>query len=273
MSVGAFELGGSHISVGVVENGSVGRVGRIGLEPAWGREQLLATLADAAVALRGVAAIGAAVPGPFDYDAGICTIQGLGKLEALYGADLRTELATAAQVEPAAVRFLNDAQAFVLGEAAAGAARGHRRVLGVTLGTGLGSAFLHEGVLVVDGPEVPAGGELYPVPFRGGAVEDAISGRAISARYDGRSSAAEIAARAVAGDAKAVAVYASLGADLAAFLAPWLSSFRPTRVVIGGSIARAWPLFAAALPPEAVPAARPDDAALLGAAMWASAAR
>jgi glucokinase len=44
-----------------------------------------------------------------------------------------------------AATFVNDAHAFLLGEAAVGAAAGHHRTVGITLGTRVGSAFLHEG--------------------------------------------------------------------------------------------------------------------------------
>ena len=56
-----------------------------------------------------------------------------------------------------AVQFLNDADAFALGEWWAGAAKGGRRVVAATLGTGLGSAFLADGHIVHDAPGIPAG--------------------------------------------------------------------------------------------------------------------
>ena len=70
-----------------------------------------------------------------------------------------------------------------------GAARGHDRAMGITLGTGLGSGFLAGGEIVRSGAGVPPNGDLHVVPFRGAPVEDAISGRAISARFAGRTDA------------------------------------------------------------------------------------
>src|SRR5207237_2105693 len=99
----------------------------------------LGTLVDAATSVR-ADRLGVAIPGPFDYTRGVSAIRH--KLQSLYGVDLRGELANALEIAPGAVVFLNDADAFLLGEAWAGAARGHARALGVTLGTGLGSAFL-----------------------------------------------------------------------------------------------------------------------------------
>ena len=66
--------------------------------------------------------VGVAAPGPFDYENGICMVHGLGKLEGLFNVDMRAELARAA-CRPTSIRFLNDAEAFLLGESVAGAAR------------------------------------------------------------------------------------------------------------------------------------------------------
>jgi glucokinase len=272
VSVGALELGGSHVSACVVdvETWRVSDACRLGLDPNGARAELLGAIGRAAGALTGVTRVGVATPGPFDYENGISKVHALGKLEGLFDVDLRAELTRLLRLDPIGVRFLNDAEAFLLGESSAGAARGLDRAIGITLGTGLGSAFLAEGEIVRSGEGVPPNGELHVIPFRGAPVEDTISGRAISARFDGRISAAEIAARADAGHTRAAAAFASVGADLAEFLEPWVRAFRPARVVVGGSIARAWRHFGPMLPPIATSAERLDDAALLGAAAYAA---
>lgn len=61
---------------------------------------------------------------------------------------------------PADVRFLNDADAFGLGELRAGAASGHERAVVTTLGTGVGSAFLAAGSVIDDDPSVLPEGRL-----------------------------------------------------------------------------------------------------------------
>ncbi len=261
--IGALELGGSHVSSALVEleSGRVDRLTRDSLDPDASRETLLDVLGAAADRVRDSPSIGFAVPGPFDYQRGICLIRGLAKLEGLFGVDLGAAL----EIE---AHFVNDAEAFVLGEAAAGAARGHDRALGITLGTGLGSAFLAGGELVRGGDGVPPGGDLHTVPFRGGAVEARVSARGIRANT-GRDPG-PLAVLADSGNAEAVAAYARFGADLAEFLEPWLEAFRPSVVVVGGGIAGAWRHFATELPATAVRAALPDEAALIGAAVWAS---
>jgi glucokinase len=261
VSLAALELGGSHVAAGRVdlEAGSVARR-HVALPRHASRDELLERIRAAAVAAAGAQRLGVAAPGPFDYAAGVSRLRH--KLAALYGVDLRSELASALGVAPSAIRFLNDADAFVLGEWLTGAARGADRVLGVTLGTGLGSAFLAEGALV-------AGVELYRSSFRGRPVEETISARGIG----GRVSVAELASRARGGDDDARAALERAGADLGEFLLPHVQRLHAERVVVGGSIARAWDLFSPALRarvPEAMLAANLDDAALVGAAYHAA---
>ena len=139
-------------------------------------------------------------------------------------------------------------------------------MLGITLGTGLGSAFLVRG-------ELEPTPDLYRLAFRGRPVEEAISARAISAAYDGNVRVAEVAARARRGDGRALAAFERLGNDLGEFLVPHVERFAADRVVVGGAIAGAWDLFEAALRAHvtvAVPAGNAEDAALVGAAHYAA---
>jgi glucokinase len=261
VSVAALELGGSHVAAGRVDL-DAGTVAprRVALPRQASRDELLARICGAAGAVAGARRLGVAAPGPFDYATGVPRLRH--KLAALYGVDLRSELASALGVAPSAIRFLNDADAFLLGEWLAGAARGADRVLGVTLGTGLGSAFLADGAL-------EPGVELYRSSFRGRPVEESISARGIG----GRVSVAKVASRARRGDDDARAALERAGADLGEFLLPHVRRLRAERIVVGGSIARAWDLFSPTLRarvPEAVLAANLDDAALVGAAYHAA---
>jgi glucokinase len=282
--VGALDIGGTHVTAGLVDltAGSVERGSRLRASlPAGGtRSELLETISRTAssIARPGVSRLGVAVPGPFDYSTGVSKIAH--KLQGLHGVDLRAELSgTLALTDPGAVRFLNDAEAFLLGEWWAGAARGHARAVGITLGTGLGSAFLAGGRIVHTGPGVPPGGALYVLQFRGAPVEHAISSRGLLRRYDAspgdRIDVAEVAARARANEPAARLAFEDLGRTLGAFLSPWLRAFEPDCLVVGGAIARSWDLLEDGLRAElqatgglrtVTAAEQLDDAPLLGAA-------
>jgi glucokinase len=285
-AVGALDLGGTHVAAGRVELGtaSVSAQRRIALSPDGARSELLAAILEAATAIADPAMRlwGFAAPGPFDYERGVCTIRGLHKLEALHGVDLRAALAG---VLPAAVSisFLNDAEAFLLGEWRAGAARGHARAVAVTLGTGLGSAFAADGRIISAGGSVPPEGSLHLVPYRGCAVEDTVSRRGLLARYGAAPGVgvdvADVASRARGGDTAAREAFRHVANALGEHVAPWLRAFGATCLVVGGSIARAWDLIEPALtatlaersaPCSAARAQRLEDAALIGAALHAA---
>lgn len=185
-----------------------------------------------------------AVPGPFDFAAGISLMRH--KLPYLYGVDLRGALAASFGWRPGNVRFLLDSAAFLLGEAGAGAARGVHRAVGVTLGTGVGSALAVDGRLVTEGLGVPPGGEIWNLPYEGGIVEDFVSTRAIRDGYQVRTGelreVKDLATMAAA-DAEVREVFAEFGRHLGTALSEKLASFAPEVIVLGGAISRSAQLF------------------------------
>lgn len=185
-----------------------------------------------------------AFPGPFDYETGVSRMEH--KLPYLLGVDLRTPLAQRFGFAPGRVRFLNDAVSYLLGEVGAGAAKGVPRCVGITLGTGIGSAFAVDGQIVTTGPGVPPRGEIWDLPFAGGIVEDALSTRALQNDYEKRTGTvlevSKIAA--LAGeDPHAAAVFAGFGSHLGVALRTLMATFAPQVVVLGGGIARSAHLF------------------------------
>lgn len=228
---------------------------------------------------------GVAIPGPFDYDRGVGEFTGVGKFDALNGVDLGQALVDgigAATDEQVAVRFVNDATAFGLGECASGAGRAYRRVICLTLGTGVGSAFIADGVAVSDGPTVPPNGWVYRLSWQGAPLENTVSRRAIRAAHWRRTGddldVREIAHRALDGDRVARDVIQEAMAVLGAVVRPWVRCFGATALVLGGSIAGSWELITTPLretlgdlgsQPALLPAELGDDAALIGAAAHA----
>ena len=190
------------------------------------------------------------------------------------------ELAASLGTPPSAIDFVNDADAFLIGEWWVGAAAGHRRAAGVTLGTGVGSAYLLDGRIVDTGPHVPPEGSLHLVEFRGRPAEETVSRGALLARYgEPGLDVKDVALRARAGDRRARDVFAELAGALGELAAPWLASFGATCFVVGGSISQSWDLLGpglhdglSAVPrlQTIAPAAHVEEAALLGAAYRAS---
>lgn len=278
----ALEIGGSHVTTALVDASSkVIAARREPLRPDGTADEIVDRVLRCAQAVpAGPGAWGVAVPGPFDYDHGIALFEGVGKFDALHGTDLGAILLGGLPGPPSSVTFLNDAVAFLLGEWTAGAAAGHRRAAGITLGTGVGSAFLADGRPVTDGPDVPPEGRADLLTWDDRPLEDTISSRAIRARYTGEPVAgvAEIAERARAGETAARTLLTETFTVLGRVLAPWLARFDAEVLVVGGSMAASWDLLAPPLTaglaaagphPVTLPARNPGDAALIGATVYA----
>ena len=192
-----------------------------------------------------------AFPGPFDYENGICLLRGQDKYDKLYGVDMRKELSLRLDFPAEEIRFLNDADAFAMGEMGFGEARGAARAMFICIGTGLGSGFGVDGRMAPSGtPGMPERGELYDIPFLDKRIDDYISRRGLMAlslerlgeALDGRG----LARRAEQGDPAARECWTAFGERVRDALLPWLESFRPQTLCFGGQITRSGDLF---LPP------------------------
>ncbi|GAA0609439.1 ROK family protein [Kribbella sandramycini] len=273
MDVPVLEVGGSHVTAAVVspDGWRVEVVERIDLASQQAAEQVVGQLADAARKLPGLQGLAIAIPGPFDYEAGIGWYQGQTKFDALYGFELGAALRAELGLER--LEFVNDAEAFAVGEWTAGPTRGAERCAGVTVGTGIGTAFLADGYVVRTGGTVPPGGELYRTQYDGRPLEDSISGRALLRAYFDRTGVDEpgigvkqIADRARAGDGTALDSLRAGFTVLAEALTPWIDRFAVTRTVLGGSISGAFDLVHDVFPFEVVATRDTEHAALIGAA-------
>jgi len=271
MDVAVLEIGGSHVTAAVVAPGTwdVTEVDRAELESQAAAEVVVGQLADTARKLPLANGLAIALPGPFDFGTGVAWYRGQGKFDQLYGFNLGAALSAELGIDR--LLFVNDAEAFTVGEWTAGEVRGVERCLGVTIGTGIGTAFLADGQVVREGGTVPPGGELYKTSYAGKPLEDSISARAILRRYAERTGTEapgvkEIADQARAGDSAAREVLEACFTDLAAALGPWLERFGVTRTVLGGSIAGAFDLVAPVIPFPATATKDTERSALIGAA-------
>jgi glucokinase len=191
------------------------------------------------------------MPGPFDYAQGIGRFHGVGKFDALNGVHVGAGLRARLTPPPARIAFVNDAAAFGLGEWLVGAARDATRALAITLGTGIGSAFVDDGRVVESGDRVPPDGHVYRLVVAGQPLEQLVSRRAMLARYraagGGDEDVAAIAARARAGEATARAAFVDPLKLLGRCLAPWLLRFDAPVLVVGGAMSASWELVEQAL--------------------------
>jgi len=252
-----YDVGGSHISAAVCRSHEyrLQKVVRADLpkeETSEGFVELLYSLGEKATEEPEVEGAELAMPGPFDYDRGISWMKH--KMPYLYGVNLSEALAARFGWKNSQVRFLNDAAAYLLGEVGAGAAKGVKRVVCFTLGTGVGSGFAIDGRVVTEGKGVPSGGEIWNTPYEGGIVEDQISTRALQRAYKERKGkereVASIAHYASGGEPEATAVFEEFGKKLGIAIKRLLTDFGPDVVVLGGGISRSAHLFLDAVKAE-----------------------
>jgi glucokinase len=273
----ALDVGGTSVKSGIVaaDGYVIGPAVLTPLDSLAGAEVILDALA---AIVRGhlpsaggpsLAGVAIGFPSPFDYDTGVCRIRNQNKFDALYGVNVRDALRSRVPCDLAAIVFRNDAEAAIVGDARYGAGRPYTRLIGVTLGTGLGSAFVVDGQPV----KIPEEEWLYRKPFHGVRADDWFSRRGIEARLVALGAPPDVRAAAEAartGDARIRGVFADLGGELASFLGPFVESFGAEVVLVLGRIAGAFDLFGPplgrGLPVPALAGERPSDAALLGVA-------
>lgn len=199
-------------------------------------------------------AVGFSFPGPFDYPAGICLIRGLCKYESIYGVSLREAFLSfpGQQAVSPDTRFFfqHDMKSFALGEASRSLDPETRRILCLCIGTGAGSAFLEDGKMLTEDPRIPDQGWFYPFPLRGATVDDWVSARgleklAVNAGFPAGTTGKDLSRLAAGGDETALAVWREFGSLIAEAVGPWVRSFRPDLLILGGQISRAMDYFGA----------------------------
>lgn len=180
-----------------------------------------------------------AIPAPFDYVNGVCLIEKQGKFRHLFEIDLRKELSVHLGILPSSIFFINDAEAFLLGEVEFGLGNNVNNILGLTLGSGLGSS-------IKSGNTVRDGG-LWCSPFKSGIAEDYLSSRwfvnwinqELDIQVDG---VKEIVSNPEIMK-KGSAMFDLFAKNLADFIIGQQEEFQSEKIILGGNISKAHPFF------------------------------
>lgn len=241
-TVGALDVGGTNIKSGRVSGGTVELCPTI---PALSRKAADVVLGQLAAAVRGVGEVGRvaiAMPGPFDHAAGVSRMLDVNKFEAIYGIPLAPELRRRAGLADQPIVFVHDAEAAGVGEAVAGAGAGTRRVLTITLGTGVGSCLTDGGVPVRRVGDLSVD-ELAMRPTPHGRADDVLSVRGLAALAEVERSELVAALTGERGDQ----ILREFGRRIDDFLAPAVDELHAEMVVVGGGAAASYDRFAAEL--------------------------
>lgn len=187
-----------------------------------------------------VSALSLAMPGPFDYEKGISYIKGLDKYEALYGMNIKQYLANQLNIDPQLIRFRNDAESTIAGEVLTGVGKNDSRVMGVTLGTGFGSAFSENGVT----KDINLGSD----PYKDTIADDYLSTRWFLKRYR------ELTGMSLSGGVKELSqlaehndvardIFKEFALNMSEFLSGPVKKYNPEMLIICGNIAKAFRFF------------------------------
>ena len=230
------DLGGSGVRVGKVR---AGELERFAAAPISGRERAEVVAGEIFRAIDGVidaevAGIGCGVPSVVDVERGI--VYSVENIPAWQEVPLKDDLERRYGV-PAYVN--NDANAFAVGELHFGHGRGHRHLVGLTLGSGLGAGVVIDGRLYI-GANCGAG-ELGAVPYREHTIEHYCA--APFFQREAGASGEEVHRRALAGDADALELFARFGDALGHAMLLVLYAYDPEMIVLGGSLSQALPFF------------------------------
>lgn len=211
------------------------------------------------------------MPGPFDYQGGISYIKGLDKYEAVYGLNIREYLADSLELKPENIIFRNDAEAFLHGESFCGAGRNITKLMGLTLGTGFGSAISENRVT----NDLNLGSE----PFKNSIADDYFTTRWFIRRFEQLTGIGVKNVREMVDlielENLEVSIFDEYAENLAFFLSPFIAEHKPEAIILGGNIARTQHLFLETLKrrlrisgsqPAFKLAELNEDAALIGAA-------
>ncbi len=183
--------------------------------------------------------IGIAIPGPFDYEKGISWIIDQDKFQFLYGINIKKELSKRLNTPLFKINFMNDAAAFLQGEVFNDPSLCEDVTIGLTLGTGLGSAICENGNA--------KDAELWDSPFKNGIAEDFLSSRWFIHRYKEMSGMDVVGVKELFQMTEhkklTKSIFKEFGENLAYFLLPLIQKYKVKAIILGGNISGASSVF------------------------------
>jgi predicted NBD/HSP70 family sugar kinase/mannose-6-phosphate isomerase class I len=256
----SIDVGGSHIALSVIDchsfQNNVEQINRYEINSYAQASEIVGFIAQKIVEQfllePDIDGIGFAFPGPFHYQTGTSIIKDVGgKFEKTFGLDIKQAIKDFTGLYHQKICFANDAHCFALGAFRLYQLKS-KRTLFLTLGTGIGSAYIHNGSLLINHNEVPPDGYLYNQPFLSGKAEDFFSARWIESEYQKLTGKSGKSVKDLAEEKspESATVFKTYGTNLGRFLVSWLTKYQCDELVIGGSIARANSCFKSALEEE-----------------------
>lgn len=184
--------------------------------------------------------IGIAIPGPFNYEKGISYMKSQNKYDSLYGLDVNLPLKKLVNIPDVELKFINDAAAFLQGEVyAQELSNTTDKILGITLGTGLGSAVWSKGEKAFDA-------DLWDDQYKESIFEEYLVTRWFTMRFYELTGIEEKGLKEILEKHKGSDACDQLLNEYSQHLYDFLLHFSQVHdcrnFIIGGNIAKAWEL-------------------------------
>ena len=239
MTIGV-DLGGTNVRAGLVENGLIVRQKSKALVQKDSLSATLGQLIDLIQSLAGpeVSGIGIGVPSVVDIEQGV--VYNVANIPSWEEVALRAILEKEFDMP---VYVNNDVNCFILGEHRFGLAQGYRQAVGMAIGTGLGSGIIIDNQLYT-GSNCGAG-EIGLLPYLDKNIESYASTPFFETIHGTTALEANQAAR--LGGKNALQLWAEFGKHFGVAVKAVLYTYDPEVIILGGSIAQAYPFFKAAM--------------------------
>jgi glucokinase len=232
------DLGGTKVNVGLVQGDQIldKKYAKIpGMsENEWDIINLIIELTKEIISNHDIEAIGIGVPSILDRKKGIIhEVKNIPSWkEVPLGDILKKEFRVPVFLD-------NDANCFALGEYHYGKGKGCGNIVGLTLGTGMGTGIITNNQLMGDANG--GSGEFGLIPYKNGVIEDYCGGNYFKNIL--KSSGEKIFENALKGDKNALEAYHSFGNHLGNAIKIILYALDPEKIIIGGSIVQSAKFF------------------------------
>ena len=228
------DLGGTNVRAGLVQNGKIISLHKRPISSHAEQNIILEELFEtiAAVFQPNVRGIGICAPSPVKNG----VIYSVANIPSWHKVPLERLLKKRFGV-PAFAN--NDAKCFALGELHYGFGRGHKNLVGLIVGTGLGCGVMIDGRLYTGSNG--GAGEIGHAPYLAEEFEYYCSGRFFQREFGLDS--LEVEKRAEEGDPEAAKMFAAFGDHFANVIMAVLYAYDPEIIVLGGGVSNAYPYF------------------------------
>ena len=247
------DLGGTSIRAGLADKGTLLRKERLRCPSKGSCGEVLDAIEEviSRVMHPGVESVGIGVPSVVDTARGI--VYNAANIPSWKEVPLKDMMQKRLGLE---VNVNNDSNCFTLGESLFGKCRDCSDIVGLTIGTGVGSGIIINGRLY-EGRNAGAG-EIGSLPYLGKDFESWCSTPFFTANGTTGAEAAEAAS---SGDAGAIALWNEYGVHLGELVKAILYIYDPEAIVIGGGLAAASGLYRDSLSRQLSSFAYPNSAA------------